>query len=100
MPNAPISRPPPQHSAATAPALRGPTRSSQPPQIAAETPSSTKNSVNIQPRSATFQSQFVTNNRLASPTRAPQKPSASAGQSIGLVMPMARDSGSQNTLKP
>ena len=59
MPKAPITRPPPQHSAATAPALRGPARSSQPPQIAAETPSTTKNSVYIQPMLATFQSQVV-----------------------------------------
>ena len=43
------------------PALRGPTRSSQPPHSAAETPSTTKNSVYIQPMLATFQSQVVVN---------------------------------------
>ena len=36
MPMAPSSRPPHQHSAATKPALRGPTRSSQPPHRAAD----------------------------------------------------------------
>ena len=55
----PRIKPPDQHSAATTPALRGPARSSQPPQMAAETPSSTKNSVNIQPMLATRQSQVV-----------------------------------------
>src|SRR5476649_1424435 len=90
-PKAPISSPPAQHSAATKPALRGPTRSSQPPQIAADTPSSTKNNVNIQPRLATFQSQVVVNNSCISDM---------SGHALGAVSPMARDSGSQNTLKP
>ena len=54
-----ISRPPHQHSAETKPALRGPARSSQPPQIAAETPSSTKKNVYIQPRSNWLQLQSV-----------------------------------------
>src|ERR1700736_2577096 len=90
-PNAPISRPPPQHSAATTPALRGPTRSSQPPQIAAETPSRTKNSVNIQPMLATFQSQVVVKSSCHSDI---------SGQALLAVSPTARDSGSQNTLKP
>ena len=84
-------RPPPQHSAATTPALRGPTRSSQPPQIAAETPSSTKNSVYIQPRLATRQSQVVVNSSC---------PSDMSGQALVAVSPIARDNGSQNTLKP
>ena len=84
-------RPPPQHRAATAPALRGPARSSQPPQMAAETPSTTKNSVYIQPMLATFQSQVVVN---SSWTR------DMSGQAFGAVSPMARDSGSQNTEKP
>ena len=57
-------RPPHQQSAATTPALRGPTRSSQPPQMAAEVPSSTKNSVYIQPRSNWVQSQLVVNSAL------------------------------------
>ncbi len=71
--------------------MRGPTRSSQPPQIAAETPSSTKNSVNIQPMLATFQSQVVVNSSCISDM---------SGQALGAVSPIARDSGSQNTLKP
>src|SRR6202040_2083398 len=91
MPNAPINRPPAQHSAATTPALRGPTRSSQPPQIAAETPSSTKNNVNIQPMLATRQSQVVVKSSCTSDI---------SGQAFGAVSPTARDSGSQNTLKP
>ncbi len=86
-----MMRPPPQHSAATTPALRGPTRSSQPPQIAAETPSSTKNSVNIQPMLATRQSQVVVNSSCHSDMSA---------QALLWVMPIARDSGSQNTEKP
>src|SRR5260370_7569791 len=49
-PMAEITSPPHQHSAATTPALRGPTRSSHPPQTAADDPSSTKNSVYIQPQ--------------------------------------------------
>ncbi len=71
--------------------MRGPTRSSQPPQIAAETPSSTKNSVNIQPMLATRQSQLVVNSSCNSDM---------SGQAFGAVRPIARDSGSQNTEKP
>ncbi len=88
---APRNRPPHQHSAATTPALRGPTRSSQPPQIAAEMPSSTKNSVYIQPMLATFQSQVVVKSSCTSDM---------SGQAFGAVSPIARDSGSQNTEKP
>src|ERR1700744_4130717 len=88
---APRKRPPHQHSAATTPALRGPTRSSQPPHTAAATPSTTKNSVYIHPRLATFQSQVVVN---SSPH------SEMSGQAFGAVSPIARDSGSQNTEKP
>src|SRR5436305_14622871 len=91
MPIAPSTRPLHQHSADTKPALRGPTRSSQPPQIAAETPSSTKNSVNIQPRLATFQSQDVVNSSCHKEMSA---------HALLWVIPMARDSGSQNTEKP
>src|SRR5581483_10068785 len=89
--NAEIASPPPQHNAATTPALRGPARSSQPPQMAAETPSTTKNSVNIQPRLATLQSQVVVN---SSPH------SEISGHDFEAVNPIARDSGSQNTEKP
>ncbi len=71
--------------------MRGPARSSQPPQIAAEEPSKTKNSVYIQPRLDIRQSQLVVN---SSPIN------VRSGQATDLVMPIARDSGSQNTLKP
>ena len=91
MPIAPSTRPPHQHSAATTPALRGPTRSSQPPQIAAETPSTTKNSVNIQPMLAMRQSQVVVNSSCTS---------VMSGQARVCETPSARDSGSQNTEKP
>ncbi len=97
-------RPPHQQSAATTPALRGPTRSSQPPQMAAEVPSSTKNSVYIQPRSNWVQSQLVVNSALPVMRSLPPKVVASPGQTIGLPVPAAtpsaRPSGSQNTLKP
>src|SRR5215216_3905031 len=69
--------PPDQQKAATTPAFRGPTRSSQAPKSAAEEPRKTKKRVNIQPRVLIFQS-----------------PGA------GWVMPIARLNGSQNTLKP
>ena len=41
-PSAEITMPPHQHTAATTPALRGPARSSQPPQTAAAEPRKTK----------------------------------------------------------
>ncbi len=88
-----ITSPPLQHTAATKPALRGPACSSQPPNSAAELPRITKNSVYIQPKWAlTTQSQVVANTEARYPM--------SAGQVTGLSMPTARDSGSQNTLKP
>ena len=76
IPSAERKKPPLQQHAATTPALRGPSRSSQGPNTAADDPSITKNSVYIQPRVLTRQS-----------------PGA------GAVMPMARLSGSQKTLK-
>src|SRR6476646_11923072 len=88
-PTAEISKPPHQQSADTTPALRGPARSSQPPQIAAAEPRKTKKSVYIQPRLLIFQSQLVVNSSATS--------DMSAGQATDLEMPMARDSGSQNT---
>ena len=91
MPIAPRKSPPHQHSAATKPALRGPTRSSHPPHIAAERPSTTKNSVYIQPMLATFQSQVVVNSSWNSDM---------SGHAFGAVRPIARESGSQNTEKP
>ena len=72
-----MKNPPLQQQAATTPALRGPSRSTQAPKSAAEDPSITKKSVNIQPSVLIFQS-----------------PGA------GCVIPMARLSGSQKTLKP
>src|SRR6516162_3748238 len=90
-PMAEITSPPHQHNAATTPALRGPARSSQPPHIAADDPSSTKNSVYIQPRLETRQSQVV----VKSSSKIER-----SGQATLLSMPTARDSGSQNTLKP
>ncbi len=72
--------------------MRGPARSSQPPQIAAEQPSSTKNSVYIHCNSLIFQSQVVATMRANRPI--------SAGHAIDSVMPSALDNGSQNTLKP
>lgn len=89
---APSTKPPHQHSAETNPALRGPTRSSQPPQIAAAAPSSTKNSVYIQPRLATFQLQVVVNSSVA--RLMPSQTSFDAG------LTRACDNGNQNTLKP
>src|SRR5258708_318408 len=91
MPMAPSTRPPNQHSADTTPALRGRDRSSQPPQSAAETPSSTKNSVYIQPMLATRQSQVVVNSSCTS---------VMSGQALAAVTPSARDSGSPNNQKP
>ena len=88
---APSTRPPHQQSAATTPALRGPDRSSQPPQAAADTPSTTKNSVNIQPMLAMRQSQVVVKSSCQS---------VMSGHALVWVTPIARDSGSQNTLKP
>src|SRR4051812_32919733 len=92
MPSAEITSPPHQHNAAMNPALRGPARSSQPPQIAAAEPRNTKNSVYIQPSVDTFQSHVAEKTEATKPM--------SAGQSTGLVMPIALDSGSQNTEKP
>ncbi len=91
-PNAEISRPPHQHTAETTPALRGPTRSSQPPHSAAEAPRNTKNRVYIQPRLEMRQSHEVVNSSAISETSAPQV--------RAWVMPSARDSGSQKTEKP
>src|SRR5262245_6931585 len=72
-----MKKPPPQHTAATTPAFRGPSRSTHAPKIAADDPRKTKNSVYIQPSDVSFQS---------------------AGSDR--TMPIARLSGSQNTLKP
>src|SRR6478672_5881671 len=94
MPSAEISIPPHQHTAATTPALRGPARSSQPPQTAAAMPRIRKNSVNIHPRVEMCQSQLLANHSPTKPTSLPHV----------LAPPPAidscLDSGSQNTEKP
>ena len=77
MPAAEIRNPPLQQHAATTPALRGPSRSTHGPKSAADDPSTRKKSVYIQPSVLIFQS-----------------PGA------GAVTPIARLSGSQNTLNP
>jgi hypothetical protein len=84
--------PPPQQSAAITPTLRGPTRSSQPPQMAAERPRKTKNSVYIQPSVEIGQSQLVVNSCATKPTSGPHL--------MDSLMPSALDKGSQNTEKP
>src|SRR3954471_8548030 len=58
-PNAEITRPPHQQNVATTPALRGPARSSQPPQMAAAEPRNTKNRVYVHPSMFNFQSHVV-----------------------------------------
>lgn len=92
MPSAETSMPPHQQTADTTPALRGPARSSQPPQVAAEMPSSTKNRVYIQPSVEIFQSQVVVNSSWKKPTSGPHL--------MASLMPSALDSGNQNTEKP
>ena len=92
MPSAEISMPPHQQTADTTPALRGPARSSQPPQVAADVPSSTKNRVYIQPRVEIFQSQLVVNSSAKKPASGPHL--------MASLMPSALDSGSQKTENP
>src|SRR5262245_35059093 len=92
MPSAEISSPPHQQHAATKPALRGPARSSQPPQTAAAAPRKTKYSVYIQPSSLILQSQVVANTRARN--------DMSGAQAIAVLPLIACDSGSQNTEKP
>src|SRR5579864_8630320 len=87
-----MTRPPHQHMAATMPALRGPTRSSQPPHSAEAVPRKTKKRVNIHPIMEICQSQVVVVIVAKNPR--------SCGHAIGLVSPMALCSGSQNTEKP
>src|SRR5689334_22831275 len=90
-PTAEINRPPHQQQAATTPALRGPERSSQPPQIAAAEPRKMKNSIYIGDRSTMRQSQVVVNS---------DERSDGSGHATNFVMPIERESGSQNTLNP
>src|SRR5271170_8250246 len=99
-----MTRPPHQHRAATKPALRGPSRSNQPPQTAADAPKMTKNRVNIQPTSNWVQSQSVAKSAWPVMPTLPQKEVGSPGQAIGLAAPVAaataRPRGTQNTEKP
>ena len=85
-------RPPHQQIAATTPALRGPARSSQPPQIAAATPSNDEEQ-RIHPAHARDFPVACRREQLAARSTYPDMRSAA-------VKPIARDSGSQNTQKP
>ena len=103
MPSAEIRKPPLQQKAATTPALRGPTRSSQPPQMAAEVPSNTKNRVYIQPRLNWLQLQLVAKSAcIVSAILSPNV--VAAAEHSGTALPSAPKSapcnGFQNTLKP
>ena len=91
-PSAENNMPPPQHSADSTPTLRGPTCSSQPPQMAADSPKKTKNSVYIQPRVEICQSQLVVKSCAQKPTSGPHL--------MASLMPSALESGNQNTEKP
>src|SRR5581483_2699681 len=91
-PMAPSTSPPHQQAAATSPVLRGPERSAQPPQSAAEEPRKMKNRMGITCRSATCQSQVLVNRRPISPT--------SAAHLTGAVIPSALVRGKVNTEKP
>src|ERR1700732_3257771 len=90
-PIAPSTRPPHQSTAAATPALRGPERSTQPPNSAAEMPRKTKNRVDIQASVAPFQSHVVVTSSVKIDM---------SGHDFDAVKPTARDSGSQNTEKP
>src|SRR5581483_6000313 len=91
IPSAPSTSPPHHKIAAATPAFRGPARSTQPPNIAAEIPRKTKNNVYIHPMLATRQSQVVVNNSAVSDK---------LGHVFGAFRPIARDNGSQNTENP
>src|SRR4029079_11868240 len=98
-----ISRPPHQHRAETRPALRGPTRSSQCPQVAADTPSSTKKNVYIQPRSNWLQLQSVAVRACSVPIDFSAKvtaPCEHSGSGLPSAPSSAACSGFQNTEKP
>ena len=84
--------PPAQQQAATTPALRGPARSSQLPQMAADEPKITKNTVYIHTKVVTCQSQLVVKSWV--------KKLLSAAHLMDSLMPKALDNGSQNTEKP
>src|SRR3954454_6654859 len=91
-PNAETTSPPHQQNVATTPALRGPARSSQPPQMAAAEPRNTKNRVYVHPSIFNFQSHGVV---VACPMKR-----VSAGQPTDWVMPIALNNANQKTEKP
>jgi len=90
-PMPPRIMPPPQHSAAMKPALRGPARSSQLPQSAADTPRKKMNSVKVRLTDGTVQLQVVVNSSLI---RLCDAHAAASVPASSLVI------GSQNTEKP
>ena len=90
-PRAEMSKPPHQHKAATTPALRGPARSSQPPNSAAEEPRNRKNRMYMIVSDEMRQSQVELNNSVIR---------LMSVQATGSLMPSARESGNQNTEKP
>ncbi len=87
----PRIRPPPQHSAAMNPALRGPACSSQPPHSAAEMPRNAMKNSNVCVTSGTFQLQVVENIIVKTPCALQL---GSPGPASSLLI------GSQNTEKP
>src|SRR5690349_4776740 len=101
-----MTRPPHQHTAATTPVLRGPERSAQPPNSAEADPRNTKNRMNIHCNSGIFQSQVVLTLRdrkssiQYTASRSQAGLVAGAGHCTDLVIPIACDSGNQNTEKP
>lgn len=90
-PSAPSNRPPPQQQAAIAPDLRGPARSSQPPNTAAEMPRTAMNNSNVTVSELTRQLHVVVNSSCHNDTRA---------QESGTGPASAFDSGNQNTENP
>ena len=87
----PRTIPPPQHSAAMLPALRGPACSSQPPQIAAEMPSMAMNISKMWVSLGTDQLQLVVKSSAMKLWEA---------QAVALVAGSSRVIGSQNTENP
>ena len=81
----------PQHTAATRPAFRGPSRSSHPPNSAADRPSTTMPIVNVHNKSLTRQLQVVVNSES---TSVMVLHDASGSPEIDLL------SGNQKTLSP
>ena len=98
-----MSKPPHQHSIETKPALRGPSRSNQPPYNAAEQPSNTKNRVYIQPKSNCVQLQSVAVKARIVPDNFSLNvvaPAAHAAKGLPSAPISALPNGFQNTLNP